>query len=91
MPHTKISRTVAVNPKFFVENRILNAGDDPCPGLLRFNRQEADTTYYDVIANGCVWIYTTDCNGNADTGIEYTCIKGNSLSVVGCHAIACNC
>jgi len=73
----------------FIENNENNL-ETVC-GKLQFNHQDGNITYYDVVANGCAWVYLTDCNGNIDSGFQYQCWAGNSLNVEGCHAFGCQC
>lgn len=73
----------------FIEKNPTSAVD-VC-GLLVFDRVEENITYYNVVANGCVWVYLTDCNENIEAGMQYQCYSGNSLNIEGCHAFGCQC
>lgn len=60
-------------------------------GKLEYWKAEGDYTYYHIRAEGCVWIYLTDCHGKVEAGTQYECVSGNDLKVEGCHAFGCRC
>lgn len=64
---------------------------DAICGKLEFYSSSGDSTIYNVVANGCVMVFLTDCNGNIEAGSSYECVIGNRLSVEGCHAFGCSC
>ena len=58
---------------------------------LEYWKNEDQTTYYYERADGCLWVYLLDEQGNAVSGMQHFCRKGNVLTVDGPHSFGCNC
>jgi hypothetical protein len=74
--------------RIYVNDSVPNT---PICGVLNYTGQNGDEYSYAVVGNGCVTIYQTDCNGNIETAVSYTCVPGNTLTVQGCHSFGCGC
>ena len=84
------SNTVQPSVDVFVNKRPENVQDLIC-GKLQYVREDGDYTVYAEQADGCIWVYLTDCNGKVDAGTTHNCVRGNELKVQGCHAFGCQC
>jgi hypothetical protein len=84
-PGLKSKEEIVRAPKLFVNHAPPQPQTIYC-GLLQSTGSSGDTSFYSVIGNGCVTIYLTDDQGVVESATEYTCIRGNTLSVEGYHS-----